>query len=222
MFPAATGANDQAMNWDAAACATVPTAAAEVDYGSVGSWFGGIATLLVALVSVLVALGAFDALRNPRIRLTFQPTEPWCRYGSTKEGRRVLWVRIGVENVGRRPARGCVGRLNYVATSGEPRPDVDPLQLRWAGVPRSRAFRAMDLRRGQREYLNVLYLSTGSHWHLVTFEDPDFDPGFAVDLPLDQGHALHVSVYADNAATATLQLMVDASAEGDVTTLRKA
>jgi hypothetical protein len=53
-----------------------------------------------------------------------------------------------------------------------------------AGVPRSRAFDALDLPRGQREYLNVLYLPNGAGWHLVTSQDPDFDPGFATDLPL--------------------------------------
>ena len=89
-----------------------------------------------------------------------------------------MWIRIGVENRGGGAARGCLGRLLTVSTDGQQRPDVDPVQLRWAGVPRSRAFDAIDLGRGQREYLNVLYLPNRSDWHLVTFQDPDFDPGF--------------------------------------------
>ena len=70
-----------------------------------------------------------------------------------------------------------------MTTDGELRSDVDPVQLRWAGLPRSRAFDPVDLRREQREYLNVLDLRDGD-WRLVTFEDPDFDPGFATDLPV--------------------------------------
>ncbi|MGO8872894.1 MAG: hypothetical protein ACLQPH_16115 [Acidimicrobiales bacterium] len=94
-----------------------------------------------------------------------------------------------------------------VATNGELRPDVDPLQLRWAGVPRSRAFDPMDLRRDQREYLNVLCLQDGSSWRLVTFEDPDFDPGFATDLPLDARHMVQISVFADNVDTVTKSIV---------------
>jgi hypothetical protein len=74
-------------------------------------------------------------------------------------------------------ARGCVGRLINVTTEVEVQADVDPVQLRWAGLPRSRAFDSVDLRREQREYLNVLYLRDGDAWRLVTFEDPDFDQG---------------------------------------------
>src|SRR5262249_61736151 len=92
------------------------------------------------------------------------------------------------------------------APEGQPRPDVDPVQLRWAGLPRSRAFDAMDLGRGQREYLNVLYLANGAAWRLVTFQDPDFDPGFATGLPLDGRHRLDLSVFSNNASTVASSL----------------
>jgi hypothetical protein len=149
----------------------------------VGTWAGAIATVLVVITTALVALGYFDGFRGPRLRLTFEATEPWCRQGKTEGDGTALWVRVGVENLDAGPARGCLGRLISVTTNGALRPDVDPVQLRWAGVPRSRAFDPMDLRRDQREYLNVLCLADGSRWRLVTFEDPDFDPGFATDLP---------------------------------------
>ena len=42
----------------------------------------------------------------------------------------------------------------------------------------------------------------------LTFEDPDFDPGFATDLPLDQPHVLRFSVFSDNAYTVTRSLVV--------------
>ena len=119
-----------------------------------GTWAGAIATALVVITTALVALGYFDGFRGPRLRLTFEATEPWCRQGKTEGDGTALWVRVGVENLGGGPARGCLGRLISVATNGESRPDVDPVQLRWAGVPRSRAFEPMDLRRDQREYLN--------------------------------------------------------------------
>jgi hypothetical protein len=185
-----------------------------VEWGPVGTWAGAIATVLVVMTTALVALGYFDGFRGPRLRLTFEATEPWCREGKAEGDGTALWVRVGVENLGSSPARGCLGRLISVTTNGELRPDVDPVQLRWAGVPRSRAFDPMDLRRDQREYLNVLCLGDGSRWRLVTFEDPDFDPGFATVLPLDQPHLLRFSVFSDNADTVTRSLVVEASSGG--------
>ncbi|HEU5215798.1 MAG TPA: hypothetical protein VFU30_09680 [Gaiellaceae bacterium] len=181
-----------------------------VDWGPVGLWVSATLTFLALAVTALVALGFFDYLRGPRIRITFEPTEPWCRQGDREDGSRGLWVRVGVENRGRGAARGCVGRLLTVSTDGRVRQDVDPVQLRWAGVPRSRAFDALDLGRGQREYLNVLYLPNGAGWHLVTFQDPDFDPGFAIDLPLDGRHAIELSVFSSNADTVTTSLSAEA------------
>ena len=184
-----------------------------VEWGPVAVWVSAFATFLAVLVAALVALGYFDGLRGPRIHVTFADTEPWCRRGSDGEGATGLWIRLGIENRGAGPARGCVGRLISVTTDGEARPDVDPVQLRWAGLPRSRAFDPVDLRREQREYLNVLYLRDGDAWRLVTFEDPDFDPGFATDLPLEGRHSLQISIFADNADTVTRTLVADATAD---------
>jgi hypothetical protein len=181
-----------------------------VEWGPVGTWVGAIATVLVVITTALVALGYFDSFRGPRIRLTFEASEPWCRRGQAEGGGTALWVRVGVENQGAGPARGCLGRLISVASGGELRRDVDPVQLRWAGVPRSRAFDPMDVRRDQREYLNVLCLVDGSQWRLVTFEDPDFDQGFATELPLDERHVVQISVFADNAETVTKSLVAEA------------
>jgi hypothetical protein len=99
-------------------------------------------------------------------------------------------VRVGVENVGQQPARGCVGRLTGIATDGVPRADVDPVQLRWAGVPPSRYFDPVGVRRGQREFVNVLYLREGSRWRIVTFDDADFIPGFTTELAAHRHHVL--------------------------------
>lgn len=186
---------------------TTATAAAAVQYGPLGIWAGSAATVLVVITTSLVALGFFDRFRAPRIRVTFENAQPWCRSGRLTDGGEALWVRLGVENTGKSTAMGCVGRLISVCAEGEPRSDIDPVQLRWAGVPRSRAFESMDLRRGQREYLNVMYLRSGADWHLVTFEDPDFDPGFTTDLPRQQRHRVEVSVLATNAKTVTVTLV---------------
>jgi hypothetical protein len=210
----------------AAAAGAVPGAAgvmAAIDWGPVSAWAGAAATVLATGVALLAAYRVPDAARAPRLRLTFGPTEPWCRRaapGAPADGRAGYWVRVGVENAGREPARGCVGRLLGVTTDGAERPDVDPLQLRWAGVPRSRAFDPVDVRHDQREFLNVLALEAGARWRLVTFEDPDFDPGFSTELALDREHVLRIAVFADNAATATCTLVARVGARGDEITLR--
>jgi hypothetical protein len=180
----------------------------QIDWGPVSAWVAATATILATIVALLVAYRVPDRVRKPRLRLSFEQTEPWCRQSAVSDGRVVFWVRLGVENVGPEPARGCVGRLIGLTTDGVPRADVDPVQLRWAALPRSRAFNPIDLRRDQREFLNVLLLDEeGSHWRIVTFEDPDFDPGFSTDLVPDREHVLRVAVFADNASTTTCALV---------------
>ena len=76
------------------------------------------------------------------------------------------------------------------------------------------------LGRGQREYLNVLYLPTGADWRLVTFQDPDFDPGFATDLPHNARHAIQISVFSGNAGTVTTTLRAEAPTDGENPTLQ--
>ena len=94
---------------------------------------------------------------------------------------------------------------------------MDPIQLRWAGLPRSKAFDPIDLRSNQREFLNVLVLEEGARWRIVTFEDQDFDPGFSTELAPDHEHVLRVAVFGDNAATATCALVAIVRApEGEI------
>jgi hypothetical protein len=186
------------------------------DWGTVAAWAGGIATFLAALVALLVAAGVFNSLTGPQLRITFEHAEPWCRTGEHGE----LWVRVGVENVGRGPAHGCVGRITGLATGGRTRTDLDPVQLRWAGVPRSRAFDAIDIRPSQREFLNVLVVRPGATWRLVTFEDPDFDPGFDLDLAPGQEHLLTLAVFADDVDAPTQQLAAEMTGAGEIIALQ--
>ena len=155
---------------------------AAVEWGPVATWAGAIATMLVVITTALVALGF---LLTSAVRVSASRSRPpnlSVAGGRLKREGKALWVRIGVENRGRGPAMGCVGRLISVATDGQLRRDVDPVQLRWAGRPALPGVDPMHVRRDQHEYLNVLCLLDGSRWQLVTFEEPDFDPGFATEL----------------------------------------
>jgi hypothetical protein len=178
-------------------------------------WAAASATFAAALIALLASLGVFDAIRAARMRITFEQREPWCRAATLSDGTTALWVRVGVENFRNRPARGCVGRITGLSTNGAVREDIDPLQLRWAGVPRSRAFDPIDLRRGQREFLNVLFLQARSHWRIVTFDEPDFDPGFSTALSYDEEHTLDIAVFSDNARTVRNSLVAKVGGEGE-------
>jgi hypothetical protein len=184
-----------------------------VEWGPVAVWVSAIATFAAAAIALLASTGVFDRRRAPRLHVTFEQSEPWCRAGVHPVDGDVLWVRVGVENVGDQPARGCVARLSGITTDGERRADVDPIQLRWAGVPPSRFFEPVDLRRGQREFVNVLYLREGDRWRIVTFEDPDFIPGFTTELAVAHDHVLDLAVFSDNAATAATSLAVKVGAD---------
>jgi len=172
-----------------------------VAWGPVAVWAGAVATFCAALIALGAGAGYLDRLRAPRLLLTFEHAEPWCRSVDHPDEGDAFWVRVGVENVGRGPARGCIGRLESLQTNAVLRTDVDPVQLRWAGVPRSRSFEPVDLRRGQREFLDVVYLVEGSRWRIDTYSEPDFHPGFTTEFPSDGEHVVEVAIFADNAAT---------------------
>jgi len=65
----------------------------------------------------------------------------------------------------------------------------------------------MDIRRGEREFLNILLL-VGNTLAVTTHEDPDFDPGFSTELPSDGAHAIEVAFFADNTATVSKTIYV--------------
>lgn len=183
--------------------------AADVDWGPVAVWVGAAASFLAIIVALLGGLGFFARRQLPMLKLTFEQRQPWCRHVGDADAAKALWVRISVENRGVHPARGCVGRLLGLATDNEPRADVDPVQLRWAGVPRSHSFAPVDIRRGQHEYLNIVSRPSGADWLIGTFESTDFDPGFATGLRADQTHTLRIALFADNAETREITLRIE-------------
>lgn len=189
-------------------------------WGPVANWASASGTVIVATISILAALGWFERFRRPRLRVTFDQREPWCRRADYRDGSEGLWVRLAVQNAGRQTARGCVGRIIAVTTSGEPRVDIDPVQLRWAGRPLSRATGPVDLRRDQREFLNIVFLEDFGPWHVVTFEDEDFHPGFTTDLEAGRGHIVEVALFSDNAPTVVRSVGIEPDGRGGEFRLR--
>lgn len=183
-----------------------------VDWGPVAVWAGAFVSSLAVVVALAGGLGWFARRDRPLLSLSFRPGQPWVRRVGD-DGTDILWVRVAVENMGKNPAKGCIGRLLGLTTDGQPRSDIDPVQLRWAGVPRSRSFDPIDLRLGQREYLNVVYRSPGRDWQIDTFRDPDFDPGFETHLRAGRVHELKVALFADNAETEAVVLRLELAEE---------
>lgn len=95
-----------------------------VDWGPVSSWLAAVGTILAATIALFGGFRVFDLLRTPRLRLTFEQTEPWCRITQLVNGPG-LWVRVRVENVGRDPTRGCVGQVTRVTTGEAVRDDIE-------------------------------------------------------------------------------------------------
>ena len=54
--------------------------ASATDWGPVAAWAGAIATLLIGLTAVMVALGGFDWIRAASLVITFEDAEPWSSW----------------------------------------------------------------------------------------------------------------------------------------------
>jgi hypothetical protein len=178
------------------------------DHVYIAQWVGPFATLGAVLMAIF--LPRFLAWRErPRLALEFENSEPYVRTTKSHLGDAIRWQRVRVTNVGGRPAESCAGILTHVSTVSVPRPDVDPIQLRWAGVPRSRGFDAINLSPGDFAFLNVTY-RLGDRGFLATFTDDDFDPGFQTWLDLGHGdhHELIVTVTSGNAEPESIEILL--------------
>jgi len=174
---------------------------------------GTLALAFATFLSVLAALFGqrlLDWWRRPRLFIAFKREEPFCRYTKTNwhDGPRGgYWVRIDIANEGLSPAHGLRGRLVAVRTEGAQRPDMDPMALRWAGVPDHMGFDPVILARGEHEYLNVAYVVDGeSSVYIPTF--PGFAPGHPTQLEPHRQHQLNVAVFADDADPAVITLTI--------------
>ena len=177
-----------------------------LDWGPVSSWVAAAVTFLAVIVA-LFGQRMWERLRQPRLDITFDHAESFCREAPLCDGRQSYWVRVKVQNRGKDPARACVGKLSKVYTGGRFRDDRDPLQLRWCGVPDHRGFEPIHLARTQHEFLNVFSIVQGVR-HLRIETDPDYAPGFPKFLEEESEHRVEISVFADNAAPETITLTV--------------
>jgi len=54
----------------------------------------------------------------------------------------------------------------------------------------------------------------------VTFEDPDFDPGFPLDLAAGHEHVVTLAVFADDTDAPMSSLAAEMTPAGEITTLQ--
>jgi hypothetical protein len=177
-----------------------------LELGPVSSWVAAGATFLAVIVA-LFGQRMWECLRRPRLDITFEHAEPFCRKTRLAKHWQAYWVRVKVENKGADPARACVGKLSKVYTDGTFRDDRDPVQLRWCGVPDHRGFEAIHLARRQYEFLNVFRIHQRERQiSIETF--PDYAPGVPTALEPNLEHRVEISVVADNAHPKTATLTV--------------
>ena len=170
-------------------------------------WVAPFATLGSVLLAIFLPR-IMDWLQRPRLRIEYNPSEPFVR-STLLDGEPATWQRLKVTNAGRRPARRCIGMMTRVRSAGEPRHDIDPVQLRWAGVPRHLGFEGIDLGRDEYAFLDLLMRFVREPFaRIQTFEDSDFDPGFGVELSVDgrSKHRIAVTVTSDSADPATIEV----------------
>jgi hypothetical protein len=184
-----------------------------LDWGPVSSWVAATVTFLAVMVA-LFGQRMWECWRRPRLEITFDHAEPFCREAPLQGGKQSYWVRVKVQNRGADPARSCVGKLSKAYTAGRFRADRDPVQLRWCGVPYDRGFEPVHLASTQYEFLNVFKIVQGVP-HLWIVTHPDLAPGFGTFLEESSEHLVEVSVFADNAEPKSETLTVTYSGDFD-------
>ena len=179
-----------------------------VDWGPVSAWVAAGATLGAVLVA-LFGPWLWRRLRHPSLEITFEPGEPCCRGTVWSNGKRDYWIRVRVRNVGQDVARACVGKVTRVNTGTEFRSDIDPMQLRWCGVPDRHGFDPIHLAENQDEFLNVFCIVEGDPIiGFETYPSEDFSPGHPTHLDSGAEHQVQISVVADNADPIAVWLTV--------------
>jgi hypothetical protein len=173
------------------------------DHIYIAQWLAPIVTVFAVLVA-LFGQQFWAWWRRPILKIEFEEKEPFVRETNLQNGKRGEWVRVRVRNVGRSPAQRCIPMLVAVTSDSGERQDIDPMQLRWAGVPRSQGYKPMNLANGDFAYVNVLV--TEDDWHhsrFVTFESADYDPGFPQGLLHKSAHRVRVTLTSDTAQPAS-------------------
>jgi len=186
-----------------------------VDWQLVTAAVAAAATFAAVLVALL-GWRLNDWLRKPRLAISFEKGPPWCRWTTLASKRRAYWVRLQVRNNGVNPARACVGKVTRVNAATGLSDDIDPLQLRWCGVPDRIGFDPIHLAKNQDEFLNVFRIAErDAFMGFETFPPEDFAPGHPTYLPSGAEHQVEISVFADNADPAQAILTVKYSGDFD-------
>ena len=66
-----------------------------VDWGPVAAWLGATATFFVALIALLASFDVFERFQRPRLQVSFEEREPWCRAGPKGCGCASAWRTAG-------------------------------------------------------------------------------------------------------------------------------
>lgn len=181
-----------------------------VAWESVVSGVGAFAAAIAALFISLV----LPWLRRPKLSAKFANEEPFRRTTQLVSGQAAYWVRILVTNEGATAARLCTGRIGRVFDASGA--SIDPMQLRWCGLPDARGFEPISLARGQGELLDIFRLVDGdSRLFFETF--PDYAPGHPTWLVAGATHEVEIVVTSENANPISLSLEI--LWDGDFSTL---
>lgn len=188
---------------------------------SIREWLiagGTIGAAVVALALGLLVPWLRACWLRPTLTIEYESREPCCRDAPFPSGEPAHWVRVKVTNKGRSAAKRCKGKLIAVhRADGSLREDIDPMQLRWAGIPWQRGLEPLDLAREEGEFLGVVY-ARGTRPD-VAFTTVDEAPaGFLKWLEAGPPHRVTLAVYADNAKSETADFVITYG--GDVRSLR--
>lgn len=134
------------------------------------SWdIQSVSTIILASVAIITVTSQtlkhlHKWLCRPRLSLTFEQGDPFCRVTSTSDFICVAnviptyWIRLKVINKGESMAKLCLGKcIKVMNDKGEYIKEYDPMRLhwdstRWKDIP----FATIDLSRDESAYLDTL------------------------------------------------------------------
>ena len=179
---------------------------------SVAEWmtaFGTLGAVVVALLLGLVVPVVRARWRSPRLEISYQPGEPYCRDAPIPPKLvPAHWVRVKVTNKGRGTAKRCKGEMIAVyGADGRPRDDRDPMPLYWSGVSWEQPPEPLDLARHESEYLGVVYAQS-DNTNAALISTHRRGAGFPKELEAGKEHRVRLAVYADNAKRKTAEFLI--------------
>ena len=178
--------------------------------------FGTLGAVLVALFGPML----WGWWRKPRLEISYEPREPYCRYTWLLErgNPESHWVRVKVTNGGRGTAKRCKGKMIAVyRADGSLREDRDSMLLHWAGMLPEQGLEPLDLAREEHQLLDVVHARSDRRDAALVVADPT-PAGFPKELEAGQPHRVRLAVYADNADPVTKDFVITYG--GDIRSLK--